>query len=346
MGISESCEVAQTVRKATSLFLPRRQGRRKSADQPADRGCHWLSVRFGESHSVHGKDKHMAICDVCETEMSGSKSCTSSPLELFGGRFDRSPTAARVATDAPQRGAGPAATVAYLRAARTISVATSRSALGVISNCSRVRAISTTPTTRKTPTGCPRNCSWYFGGARSRFDREGRQKIPRRQPPRIFSRTDDDGRSTKVGRDPDTRSAAARLRELHAGRARRRAGRRGPGDLGAAADAGDVRARRSTHPPQELYRAYLAQSDIFIGLYWQRYGWVGPGMDISGLEDEFRLSGSLPRLLYIKAPAPDREPRLTAMIDELAGRGDRRLPHVPHARASSAGWSATTWPCC
>jgi hypothetical protein len=23
------------------------------------------------------------------------------------------------------------------------------------------------------------------------------------------------------------------------------------------------------HPPQELYRAYLAQSDVFIGLYWQ-----------------------------------------------------------------------------
>ena len=43
------------------------------------------------------------------------------------------------------------------------------------------------------------------------------------------------------------------------------------------------------HPPQELYRAYLAQSDVFIGLYWQSYGWIGPGMDISGLEDEFRL---------------------------------------------------------
>ena len=31
------------------------------------------------------------------------------------------------------------------------------------------------------------------------------------------------------------------------------------------------------HPPRELYRAYLAQSDVFVGLYWQRYGWVGPG---------------------------------------------------------------------
>ena len=68
------------------------------------------------------------------------------------------------------------------------------------------------------------------------------------------------------------------------------------------------------HPPQELYRAYLAQSDIFIGLYWQRYGWVGPDMDISGLEDEFRLYTSLPRLFYVKKPAPDREQELTAMI--------------------------------
>jgi predicted ATPase len=71
------------------------------------------------------------------------------------------------------------------------------------------------------------------------------------------------------------------------------------------------------HPPRELYRAYLTQSDIFIGVYWQRYGWIGPGMDISGLEDEFRLSHSMPRLLYVKAPAPEREPRLTAMIVEL-----------------------------
>src|SRR5881398_775721 len=45
------------------------------------------------------------------------------------------------------------------------------------------------------------------------------------------------------------------------------------------------------YPPRELYRAYLAQSDIFIGLYWQRYGWVAPDMQISGLEDEYQLAG-------------------------------------------------------
>ena len=71
------------------------------------------------------------------------------------------------------------------------------------------------------------------------------------------------------------------------------------------------------HPPRALYRAYLAQSDIFIGLYWQRYGQVGPGMTLSGLEDEFELSRPLPRLLYVKAPAPDREPRLTDVLARI-----------------------------
>ena len=71
------------------------------------------------------------------------------------------------------------------------------------------------------------------------------------------------------------------------------------------------------HPPQDLYRAYLAQSDVFVGLYWERYGWVGPGMEISGLEDEFELSRALPRLLYVKAPAPEREPRLTELLARI-----------------------------
>src|SRR5205085_11602247 len=31
------------------------------------------------------------------------------------------------------------------------------------------------------------------------------------------------------------------------------------------------------HPPRDLYRAYLAQSDVFVGIYWERYGWLAPG---------------------------------------------------------------------
>jgi class 3 adenylate cyclase len=75
------------------------------------------------------------------------------------------------------------------------------------------------------------------------------------------------------------------------------------------------------HPPQSMYRAYLEQSQIFVGIYWQRYGWVGPGMEISGLEDEFRLAAGKPMLLYLKHPAPEREPGLTAMIEGIRSAG-------------------------
>src|SRR2546427_829801 len=71
------------------------------------------------------------------------------------------------------------------------------------------------------------------------------------------------------------------------------------------------------YPPRELYRAYLAQSDIFIGLYWQRYGWVAPGMQVSGLEDEYQLSSRKPKLIYIKTPAPEREQGLHTLLDRI-----------------------------
>lgn len=75
------------------------------------------------------------------------------------------------------------------------------------------------------------------------------------------------------------------------------------------------------HPPRELYRAYLAQSQVFVGVYWERYGWIGPGETISGLEDEFRLGVGMPRLLYIKEPAPGRERRLHEMLKQLEDEG-------------------------
>ena len=68
------------------------------------------------------------------------------------------------------------------------------------------------------------------------------------------------------------------------------------------------------HPPRTLYQAYLEQSHIFIGIYWQSYGWVAPDLNISGVEDEFRQSTGVPRLLYVKDPAPQREPRLDKLL--------------------------------
>ena len=81
------------------------------------------------------------------------------------------------------------------------------------------------------------------------------------------------------------------------------------------------------YPPQDLYRAYLAQSDVFVGMYWQQYGWVRPDMEISGLEDEFDLSPALPRLLYVKAPAPDREPRLTELLARIEAEASESYRH-------------------
>src|SRR6516162_7829942 len=75
------------------------------------------------------------------------------------------------------------------------------------------------------------------------------------------------------------------------------------------------------HPPRSMYRAYLDQSQVFVGIYWQRYGWVAPGMDISGLEDEYRLAAGKPMLLYLKRPAPDQEPQLAAMLDGIRDAG-------------------------
>ncbi len=85
------------------------------------------------------------------------------------------------------------------------------------------------------------------------------------------------------------------------------------------------------HPPRELYRAYLAQSQVFIGIYWQSYGWVAPGEQISGLEDEYRLAAGLPQLLYVKGPASDREPRLADMLDRIRTEGGLSYQHFTDA---------------
>lgn len=77
------------------------------------------------------------------------------------------------------------------------------------------------------------------------------------------------------------------------------------------------------HPPRDLYRSYLEQSHIFVGIYWESYGWIADDMTISGLEDEYRLSAGMPRLVYVKEPGPKRDPRLSALLEEMATAGMR-----------------------
>jgi predicted ATPase len=75
------------------------------------------------------------------------------------------------------------------------------------------------------------------------------------------------------------------------------------------------------YPPRELYLAYLRQSDVFVGIYGQQYGWIAPDQEISGLEDEYLNAGGKPKLVYVQTPAPDRDPRLSAMLTRIQSDG-------------------------
>jgi predicted ATPase len=85
------------------------------------------------------------------------------------------------------------------------------------------------------------------------------------------------------------------------------------------------------HPPRELYRSYLAQSDVFIGIYGSSYGWVAPDEEVSGLEDEYNLAPpGMPKLIYIKA-SDHRDERLQELIERI--RADDTAAYLPFASA-------------
>jgi predicted ATPase len=85
------------------------------------------------------------------------------------------------------------------------------------------------------------------------------------------------------------------------------------------------------HPPRNLYRAYIEQSHVFVGIYWQEYGWVASGMSISGVEDEYIGSAEMPKLIYIKEPADDRSPELSSLLDRI--RNDDRVSYKSFSTA-------------
>ena len=54
-------------------------------------------------------------------------------------------------------------------------------------------------------------------------------------------------------------------------------------------------------------------------------------MEISGLEDELKLAEGLPRLLYVKGPAPDREPELAGLLARIASEAADSYRHFRSA---------------
>jgi hypothetical protein len=84
------------------------------------------------------------------------------------------------------------------------------------------------------------------------------------------------------------------------------------------------------YAPRDLYRAYLKQSDVFVGVYAESYGWVAPGMEVFGLEDEYRLAADKPRLIYTKETAR-REPQLTSFLESVQADGVASYRHFKDA---------------
>lgn len=63
------------------------------------------------------------------------------------------------------------------------------------------------------------------------------------------------------------------------------------------------------------------EADIFVGVYWQSYGWVNEGSQISDLEDEYSRAATLPRLIYLKGSSAERDERLAALLDRARSDG-------------------------
>ena len=141
------------------------------------------------------------------------------------------------------------------------------------------------------------------------------------------------GAPESVIRTPDQRLrvfVSSTLRELAAERAAARAAIE---RLRLAPVMFELGAR--PHPPRELYRAYLAQSDVFVGIYADSYGWVAPDEEVSGLEDEYNLApAEMPKLIYIKT-SEHRDDRLEELIARI--RTDDTAAYLPFEDADELG---------
>jgi tetratricopeptide (TPR) repeat protein len=82
------------------------------------------------------------------------------------------------------------------------------------------------------------------------------------------------------------------------------------------------------HPPREVYQTYIEQSQLFVGIYGEEYGWIDEkaGMQISGIHDEWRIATArdMPRLAFVRTSTP-KDPRLQEMIDKEI----RSISYVP-----------------
>jgi predicted ATPase len=164
-----------------------------------------------------------------------------------------------------------------------------------------------------------------FLGTRRQTRRLGRapESVPRRLADESHDRVAPADAAARPG-TPAIRAPGERIRvfvsaAVHEMAAERAAARRAIEALRLTPVLLELGAR--PHAPSDLYRAYLEQSDVFVGIYGERYGWVAPGDVMSGLEDEYRRVGERPRLLYVRHALGPREPRLEALLARVREDG-------------------------
>src|SRR3954447_4486222 len=58
-------------------------------------------------------------------------------------------------------------------------------------------------------------------------------------------------------------------------------------------------------------------SDVFVGVYGDRYGAIDPGTGVSPLEQDYLSAGSRPRLVYVMPGTGARDPHLALLLSRI-----------------------------
>jgi hypothetical protein len=97
--------------------------------------------------------------------------------------------------------------------------------------------------------------------------------------------------------------------------------------------------------PDQRLRVFISSTMGELATERQAVGQVNAGMEVSGLEEEFLLSRTegQPRLLYVKMPAPDRDPRLTELLARISQEASYRRFSTA---AELVAWFVMTWRRC
>jgi hypothetical protein len=86
------------------------------------------------------------------------------------------------------------------------------------------------------------------------------------------------------------------------------------------------------HPPRDMYRACLARSGVFIGLYWQRYGQAPPRRGYLGPGREVRPVGEAAEAAVCQGAGPRPRPAAGQATGPDPAGGGGLLPHLQWVR--------------